>query len=103
MEMIFNPRTFPLPPKLDTEEFREALVRHHAWRSRMKFQWKPATWEKRLAGDFSRWGAEETIAAFAATELNEYQGVFRPKKGAAAPSRGQLGRLPVDDNPEDLF
>ncbi|MCP3961350.1 MAG: hypothetical protein GY719_26175 [bacterium] len=92
----FNPKTVDLPRPLDVDGFRDRLVAYHAFRGKtIRRQWKPQTWEKRLA-EMAEWGPGDAAEAMQKGMKNEWQGLFRPKAagGGQGAHGGALGRLP---------
>lgn len=87
----------PIPPSLDTPEFRLAWDDFSLHRSEIR---KPltATAERRLLGKLQEWGALRAVAAIEHSIASGWQGIFEDKSQAAGSAREPL-RMPT---PEEL-
>lgn len=67
----------PLPPELDTPEFREAWKRWVAYRREKRKPLTPSTVQQQLA-DMAKWGAAAAVQSILTAIRNGWQGVFEP-------------------------
>lgn len=82
----------PLPPKLDTPEFRAAWKRWLSYREQMRKPLKPASLEA-LLKKLSGWGADQAIRSIDESIANGWQGLFERAIDGRDTTAGRPGRV----------
>lgn len=99
----FNPADAPLPPELNTTEFRVAWVDWCAFRRQSRKPISEKACQKQLA-KLAKFGSQTSILAIERAIENDYQGLF-PESVEAAQPRGRppSGRTSVREHNEAVF
>jgi hypothetical protein len=76
----------PIPPKLDTPEFREAWAAYEAFRREARYPVLRGSTLRARYAELESWGVRDAVQAIREGILNGWRGLFRPRGPAAAPA-----------------